>query len=71
MPPIGLFSAALVKTSGAKGACSRMSARTRWARKEWVRCPTAVPVHFEQDSLSAPPRRVSIRDRRPRAPRRP
>eukprot|EP00959_Pyramimonas_sp_CCMP1952_P312518 6541549-Pyramimonas_sp.AAC.1 len=47
------------------------SGRRRWARKEWARCPTAVTLHFEQDSLSAPPRPAPIRDRRPPAQQRP
>ncbi|CAK0885653.1 unnamed protein product, partial [Prorocentrum cordatum] len=33
----------------------RGSARTKWAPKEWVQCPTAVPAPLEEDSLSAPP----------------
>eukprot|EP00959_Pyramimonas_sp_CCMP1952_P129207 2701760-Pyramimonas_sp.AAC.1 len=53
---------AAVGVATAVNTCMRTckSARTRWARNEWVRCPTVVLLHFEQDSLSAPPRPVSI-----------
>eukprot|EP00959_Pyramimonas_sp_CCMP1952_P354358 7423512-Pyramimonas_sp.AAC.1 len=50
---------------------SLASARAKWARKEWVQCPTADPVDVEQDSLSTPPRPAAIRDRRPPAQQRP
>eukprot|EP00959_Pyramimonas_sp_CCMP1952_P448561 9392301-Pyramimonas_sp.AAC.1 len=39
--------------------------------KNGLQCPTAVPVHFEQDSLSTPLRPESTRDRRPPAQQRP
>eukprot|EP00959_Pyramimonas_sp_CCMP1952_P332065 6953140-Pyramimonas_sp.AAC.1 len=38
-------------------------ARTKWVLKEWVQCPTADLVHFEQGSLSTPPRPVHSRQK--------